>query len=260
MSSIDALASSFIGVRNRERDDVVPNRDAVGVDGNRHATVADDGAIDARPVPRAQIGKHEAPPTIVDACVLPRHELIGQYDMVFGATANRDFGLENGDRMHFAVNGYRECILCIDGVAFGRRVDQRGALRYRFSCECGGSFGHVACAVRARFAIEGNGTALDLGVSADDYFDCFDGCKATFLGEARQVHGQIIIKHGVLPQQYGVVCWVHCGLVPIRHIYLTANVDLVRLHGALESPFEGCLVDGAFQVARHRRLEEVLHK
>ena len=124
----------------------------------------------------------------------------------------------------------------------------------------GGCFGHVAGAIRPRFAVECDGAALDLGVRADDYFDCLDRCKAAFLGEAGEVHGQIVIKHGVLPQQYGVVCGMYRRLVAIRHIYLAANVDLVRFHGALETSFEGHLVERSFEVARHRRLEEVLHK
>ena len=47
MSSIEALASSFIGMCNRQLDGVVPNGDAIGVDGDGHATVPDNRAIDA---------------------------------------------------------------------------------------------------------------------------------------------------------------------------------------------------------------------
>ena len=55
--------------------------------------------------------------------MLPRHKLVGQHHVIFGAAANGDFGLQNRDRVYFPIDGDRECVLGIDGVAFGGGVN-----------------------------------------------------------------------------------------------------------------------------------------
>ena len=123
MSSIEALASSFIGMCNRQLDGVVPYGDGVGIYGDGHAAVADNRAIDATSIARIQIGQHKASPAVVDASMLPRHELVGQHDMIAGTAANGDFGLQNGDGVYFPIDRDGECILGIDGVTFGGGID-----------------------------------------------------------------------------------------------------------------------------------------